>query len=106
MSSEATLRDLIKIGLIRTPAKLVAVYKGLQFDAVVREDGVILYRNEIISSLSVAAGRAMVDAGMPPAAGLPYRHANGWTFWKLFDEGLYTPMADLRKKASAGNLSP
>lgn len=91
-----TVQDLIDAKLVKVPSKLEAVYKGQRFTATLTKDGKISYNGEKYSSLSVAGGTALVDAGMPPSKGLAYRHVNGWTFWKSVQNNMMVPMKALR----------
>lgn len=82
--SEATLPNLIAVGLIRTPLQLERNYKGVQLAASIQPDGTVSFGGESYDSLSTAAGMARKSVIGAPAD-RPYPQTNGWTFWQLRD---------------------
>jgi hypothetical protein len=81
------LSELIEAGMLAAGARLVATYKGAEYEAGVTEDGRLRFPNgSVESSLSTAAVRV---TGRP---------TNGWTFWKLEKEDQMISLARLREE--------
>jgi len=81
-----SLIELIEAGLLSPGARLVATYKGSQYETSIAEDGrLLLSDGSLESSLSRAAVRV---TGRP---------TNGWTFWKLKKENQTISLARLRE---------
>ena len=96
MKAKLTLPQMIRQGIIRAPATLYAMYKGRPIKAALNRDATIELDGATFNSLSVAAGTAMVKAGATASKGRRYRHANGWTFWKVEVRGRRIPLSKLR----------
>ena len=91
------LSHLIEAGVFKPPLTIYASFKGHNFSAVIEPDGFVLMDGRRFTSLSLAAGhiRAMITG--PASDGLPYRRANGWSFWHYKDKkGELQSMAQLR----------
>lgn len=95
-NGSVALKRLVEEKFIDTPCQLSALYKGHNISATVTKDAKVLYNGKEYNSLSVAGGVAIVDTGAPPTKGLPYRHVNGWTFWKCIRNDETVPMSALR----------
>jgi len=80
------LVDLIEAGIIKPLFSIHVTFKGKDFTAEIDKDGFILMDGKRHTSLSVAGGIVRAKVSGKPADGLPYRRANGWTFWKFVDE--------------------
>lgn len=101
-SEEATLNNLIAVGLIQPPLEIERDYKGKHLVAVIRQDGKVEFAGKAYDSLSTAGGMARKSViGSPP--GRPYPQTNGWTFWKYRDAatGELRKLDFLRKQYAA-----
>ena len=96
MKAKPTLSEMIGHGIIRVPATLHAMYKGRPIKATLLRNGTIELDGATFNSLSVAAGTAIVKAGASASKGRRYRHANGWTFWKVEIRGRRISLSRLR----------
>jgi hypothetical protein len=96
--SEATLDNLIRVGLIKGPLEVERDYKGVHLTAVVEGNGKVVFGGETYDSLSTAAGMARKSVvGAPPDR--PYPQTNGWQFWQFRDEhGELKTLDDLRQR--------
>lgn len=83
MMKRLKLIDLIDSGVIETPLKIHGNFKGKHFNAEIDKDGFVLLNGKRYTSLSLAAGAVRAEISGKPADGMPYRRANGWTFWKM-----------------------
>ncbi len=76
--------DLIRTNLTDPPLKLEKEYKGSYLEAVIQQDGSIVFDGQSYGSLSTAAGMARKSViGAPPDRKFP--QTNGWVFWKYRD---------------------
>lgn len=101
MSKRLKLSDIIACGLITTPFKIHARFKGHNFIAKIDKDGFIVLEGKRYTSLSLAAGTIRAKISGKPKDGSPYRRANGWIFWK-YTEGKKTySINHLREKYRA-----
>ncbi len=74
-------------GYITSPAKIKATYKGREYFASVRSDGMIEYEGGVYNSPSHVASM------------IAKRAVNGWTFWRYQDSsGEWKLIDTLRKK--------
>jgi hypothetical protein len=93
------LVDLIEAGIIKPLFPIYVTFKGQDFTAIIDKDGFILIEGKRHTSLSVAGGVVRAQVSGKPSDGLPYRRANGWTFWKFKDkDGQSKQMDELRKR--------
>ncbi|MCK6462182.1 MAG: hypothetical protein L6Q95_20045, partial [Planctomycetes bacterium] len=92
------VRDLIDAGLVKPPVDLFCTYKGKEVRAHIEPDGRIRFGDQVVDSLSTAAGMARVSvAGKFP--GRKYPQTNGWDFWHFRDEGgRLRSIGDLRQE--------
>ena len=67
------LVNLIEKGIIKTPFKIEASFKGSKFSATIDSDGFILLENKRYTSLSIAAGIIKAQVSGAPNDGLEYR---------------------------------
>jgi len=99
MPRKITLEHLIDNNIIEVPFKIFATFKGKNFSAEIDKDGFIIYDGKRYTSLSIAAGIIRAQLSGKPKDGLPYRRANGWTFWHYIDKnGNKRKVDDLRKQ--------
>jgi hypothetical protein len=77
--------DLIRANVIQPPLKLEKQYKGQQLEAVIQQDGTILFDGETYRNPSPAAGFARKSIIGRPVGSKGYPPTNGWTFWKYHD---------------------
>ncbi len=100
------LADLIEAGIIKPPFPIHVNFKGKNFSAEIDKDGFVLMDDKRHTSLSIAGGIVRATVSGKPDDGLPYRRANGWTFWRFTDaDGQTRPIDELRKKFKAGSLT-
>jgi hypothetical protein len=85
-AARVELRDLIEAGIIEPPLVLEKDYKDVHLEAVVQQDGTVLYGGEAYDSPSTAGGMARKSVIGAPE-GRPYPQTNGWTFWRFRDPG-------------------
>jgi hypothetical protein len=97
-AAAVTVRDLIDSGLVKPPLDLCCSYKGKDVRARIERDGRIRFGDQVVDSLSTAAGMARVSvAGKFP--GRKYPQTNGWGFWRFKDgDGQLRPIGHLRKR--------
>jgi Restriction Enzyme Adenine Methylase Associated len=77
--------DLIRTNLIQPPLNLEKQYKGRHLEAVIQQDGTILFDGETYRNPSPAAGFARKSIIGGPVGSKGYPPTNGWTFWKYHD---------------------
>src|SRR5215218_4874456 len=77
--------DLVRANVIQPPLKLEKQYKGQQLEAVIQQDGTILFDGETYRNPSPAAGFARKSVIGGPVGSKGYPPTNGWTFWKYHD---------------------
>lgn len=99
MSRRIKLSDLIEAGIIKPPFSIHVRFKGKDFSAKIDKDGFVLLAGKRHTSLSIAGGIIRAAVSGKPAGGVPYRHVNGWTFWKFKDaDGEKKPVDTLRER--------
>jgi hypothetical protein len=89
------LRDVIEAGMLTAPLKLVATYKGNEFESELLPDGTVRYQEKIYKTCSAAAGvvKGMAKHGRGT---LPI---NGWALWCYRDQtGSVVPLTEAREK--------
>lgn len=101
MSKRLKLSDIIACGLITTPFKIHAKFKGHNFTAKIDKDGFIILEGKRYTSLSIAAGTIRAKISGKPKDGVSYRRANGWTFWKYTEGKKIISINELREKYHA-----
>jgi Restriction Enzyme Adenine Methylase Associated/Type I restriction enzyme R protein N terminus (HSDR_N) len=96
--------DLVRANVIQPPLKLEKQYKGQQLEAVIQQDGTILFDGETYRNLSPAAGFARKSIIGRPVGSKGYPPTNGWTFWKYHDPqtGRLEEIDVLRQRYLAG----
>jgi hypothetical protein len=72
---------------VRTQSmRLIGIFKGEEFKALLKPDGTIVFNRQVYESPS-AAGKAAME-----------RTCNGWTFWKYRDRNkVWVPLSHMRK---------
>jgi len=97
-----TVRHLIDAGLVKPPVDLFCTYRGKEVRARIEPDGRIRFGDQVVDSLSTAAGMARVSvAGRFP--GRKYPQTNGWDFWRFRDgDGTLRPIGELRNRNRKG----
>ncbi len=105
-ASRVELRDLIEAGIIDPPLVLEKDYKGVDLEAVVQQDGTVLYDGEAYDSPSTAGGMARKSVIGAPE-GRPYPQTNGWVFWRFRhpESGELHKLDVLRQRFLAGQDS-
>lgn len=99
MGKRLRLIDLIEAGIITPPFKVYCCFKKHEFVAEIDQDGFLMLEGKRYTSLSVAAGVVRAKISGKPKDGLPYRRANGWTFWSYLDKkGQLQKMDNLREE--------
>jgi predicted type IV restriction endonuclease len=92
------LADLHAAGLLRDGERLLAKYKGKDFDAVFRAPDSIEVMGATYDSLSEAT-QPVVRTDNPQNTG-----RNGWDFWHAERDGARVPLSDLRAQLAARTL--
>jgi hypothetical protein len=77
--------DLIRADLIQPPLRLEKEYKGRHLEAVIQQDGTILFDGQTYENPSPAAGFARKSIIGGPTGSKGYPSTNGWRFWKYHD---------------------
>lgn len=92
------LRELVEAGVIEAPATLVARYRGREYRATLKADGLVEYEGRTFQSPSTAGAHVRL-AVMGPREGRPYPQTNGWTFWSYERAtGTLVPLDSLRRQ--------
>jgi hypothetical protein len=95
--------DLIDHGLISPPITVFGTHSGKRVEALLTPDGTFIHRDNIYSSPSVAAGRAITAEVGVSSIGRKYLSVNGWKFWQMVcPDGKTRTLSDLREKLLSG----
>ena len=69
------MTDLMGAGLINAGTTLIVEYKGSRYEAVLQEDGTIIFEGTIFKTPSAAGGAVTAKHNVSPP--------NGWVFWSF-----------------------
>lgn len=88
-----TVKDLIDKGAIKAPVTVYGEYRGHKIEAEITADGAFRIGNDIYSSPSVAAGKAVTSTTGMRTPSRSYLSVNGWKFWMV---SASSSLADVR----------
>lgn len=88
-----TVKDLIDSGAIKAPLTVYGEYRGHQVKAEITTEGEFRIGNDIYSSPSVAAGKAVTSMTGMRTPSRSYLSVNGWKFWMV---SASSSLADVR----------